>query len=146
MNHCAASPYESILYECDGEIAAQVVTQTLTRHGFYVVRSFDLRSALAAHGRCECPQHGTAKCTCQFVVLLVYSPCDILAVTVHSREGKAQVQIVRPVGMLRDEADAWPEVHMVEQIRAALLGAALTAQTAPVPRLTEVSTDVRQES
>jgi len=50
----------SLLFDCNGETAAQAATDSLTRRDFRVVRSFDLRSAMAAHAGCECPHHGTA--------------------------------------------------------------------------------------
>ena len=48
------------------------VTTRLEARGLSVTRSFDLRSARAAGGRCTCRSHGTAACDCQMVVLLVY--------------------------------------------------------------------------
>jgi len=151
---------ENILYDCNGETAAQAATETLTRRGFRVVRSFDLRSALAplaAHADCECPHHGTAQCTCQFVVLLVYGDPSAepalslskgsggapVVITAHSRDAQAQVQIVRPTGMLRDDANSRPDARLVEQVMAALFEAALTAQ-AVLPRPTEVSADAER--
>lgn len=65
MNH-------TILLNTDSETAAQIVTAILTRQGYHVLRSFDLRSALVAHPESVCPCHGTSPCNCQFVVLLVY--------------------------------------------------------------------------
>ena len=94
---------DSLLFDCNGETAARAATEALTRHDFRVVRSFDLRSALAplaAHADCECPHHGTAQCTCQFVVLLAYGDPSTgsggapVVVTAHSRDIQAQVQIV----------------------------------------------------
>ena len=61
---------DSVLFNSDSETAAQAVTAHLTRQGYRVLRTFDLRSALVAHGDCACPHHGTTHCTCQFVVLL----------------------------------------------------------------------------
>jgi hypothetical protein len=40
--------------------------------GFQAVRTFDLQAARLAHLDCACPHHGTAQCTCQMIVLLVY--------------------------------------------------------------------------
>ena len=161
MNDHEASVWESILYDGDGEAAAQAVTEALTRRGFRVVRSFDLRSAMAAHADCECPHHGTAQCTCQFVVLLVYgdrSTREAFAsaqdgdsegapavVTAHSRDAQAQVQIVRPTGMIRDDANAWLDPRLVEQVMAALFEAALTAQ-AVSPRPAEAPADAHHEA
>jgi hypothetical protein len=41
---------DSVLFNSDSETAAQAVTALLTRQGYRVFRSFDLRSALAGHG------------------------------------------------------------------------------------------------
>lgn len=48
------------------------VTQQLTDAGFRVVQTFDLQVARLAHSDCTCPHHGTDKCDCQMVVLLIY--------------------------------------------------------------------------
>jgi len=145
MNDREASHWESILFDCNGETAAQAATEALARRGFRVVRSFDLRSALAplaAHADCECPHHGTAQCTCQFVVLLVYSDPSAgsggapVVITTHSRDAQAQVQIVR-------DANSRPDARLVEQVMAALFEAALTVQ-AVLPRPTEVSADAER--
>ena len=161
---------DSILYDCNGETATQAATEALTRRGFRVVRSFDLRSAMAAHADreaspwdCECPHHGTAQCTCQFVVLLVYGdpstePALSLSkgsggapavVTAHSRDAQAQVEIVRPTGTglkaVRDDVNARPDPRLVEQVMAALFEAALTVQ-AVLPRPAEAPADAHQEA
>ncbi len=57
---------------CD-EATAQAIA-LLAGSGLRTIRSFDLQSARSAQGDCTCPHHGTAQCTCQFVVLLVYGP------------------------------------------------------------------------
>src|SRR5574341_176901 len=131
-----ASLWESILYDCNGETAARAATEALTRRGFRVIRSFDLRSAMAAHADCECPHHGTAQCTCQFVVLLVYGNASTgsggapVVVTAHSRDAQAQVQIVH-------DANIRPDPRLVEQVMGALFEAALTVQ-AVLPHPAEV--------
>ena len=126
---------DSLLFDCNGETAARAATEALTRHGFRVVRSFDLRAALAplaAHAGCDCPHHGTAQCTCQFVVLLVYDEKGAPAVvTAHSRDIQAQVRIVH-------DANTQPDPRLVTPVMAALFEAALTMQ-ATLPRPTEVS-------
>ena len=144
---------ENILYDCNGETAAQAATEALTRRGFRVVRSFDLRSAMTTHADCECPHHGTAQCTCQFVVLLAYGDPSTgsggapVVITAHSRDAQAQVQLVRPTGTglkaVRDDANSRPDPRLVEQVMAALFEAALTAQ-AVLPRPTEVSADAER--
>lgn len=54
--------------------AVDQVSKVLLDAGFQVERSFDLQSArgaLRAPELCPCPHHGTADCSCQYVVLLV---------------------------------------------------------------------------
>ena len=47
-------------------------TQKLEKAGFQAMRTFDLQVSRLAHFDCPCPHHGTEKCDCQMVVLLVY--------------------------------------------------------------------------
>ena len=124
---------EWILLDCGGELAAQAATEVMTRHGLQVVRSFDLRTAHGAHGAhagCACPYHGTAECTCQYVVLLVYGESGAPAtLTLHGREAQAQVRIVR-------DASNRPDARLVEEILAALLETVLELH-ANAPHLAE---------
>ena len=123
---------QSLLFNCNGETAAQAATQVLIRQGLRVVRSFDLHAALATHADCECPHHGTEQCSCQFVVLLVYGAPSTstefapVVVTTHSRDGQAEVEIVQ-------DANAHTEPWLAEQVTAGLLQAALSVQIAPDP-------------
>ena len=126
MHRYTASLSDSILFESWGESATQALTAAFTRRGFRVVRSFDLRSALAGHADCDCPYHGTAQCTCQFAVLLVYGGAGApVVVTVHSRDTQARVRIVRPVGGLFSDEAAMPDPGHAEQVKAVLAEAAL---------------------
>ncbi len=119
---------ESLLFNSDGATAAQAVTAALTRQGFRVVRTFDLRSALAAHpgptasrGSGNCPYHGDAPCTCQFVVLLVYGDAaEPVVVTVHSRDTPTHLQIVH-------DALTRPDPHLARQVMAVLIKVAVTS-------------------
>ena len=83
----------TVQQECE-ESTAQAV-RLLAEAGLPIVRSFDLRSARAAHADCTCPHHGTAQCTCQFVVLLVYgqggSPATLVA---HGHDGQTWFSLV----------------------------------------------------
>jgi len=126
MHRYPASLSDSILFESWGESAVQVLTAAFTRRSFRVVRSFDLRSALEGHADCDCPYHGTAQCTCQFAVLLVYGGAGApVVVTVHSRDTQARVRIVHPVGgPLSDEA-TMPDPRHAEQVKAVLAETAL---------------------
>jgi hypothetical protein len=123
---------DSVLFDSRGETAAQAATAVLTRRGFRVVRSFDLRSALAAHADCECPYHGTAQCTCQFVVLLVYGEAgEPVVVTAHSRDAQARMQIVPPERGVNGDWTTRPDPRLAEKVMAALVEAALTLQAGP---------------
>lgn len=126
---------EGILFNSDSENTAQAVMAALARRGLYVVRSFDLRSALDQFGGCECPHHGTAQCNCQFVVLLVYgdpstgSGRDVgepVVLTSHSRDGQTDARIVH-------DAVTVPDPRLAEQVMAALVEAAITLQAASAP-------------
>ncbi len=67
----------------------------LAGSGLRIIRSFDLQSARSAHGECTCPHHGTAQCTCQFVVLLVYGPAgDPVTLVAHGQDGYTWFSLV----------------------------------------------------
>ena len=122
---------DDLTFNSTGEATARTTTAALIRCGLHVVRSFDLRSALTPHVNCDCPHHGTAQCTCQFVVLLIYGDPSTssgqvatapLVLTLHSYDDRTSAQIVR------DAANA-PDPRLAEQVTAALMEAALTAPT-----------------
>lgn len=120
---------DDLTFNSTGEAAARTATAALTRRGLYVVRSFDLRSALTLNVECDCPHHGTAQCTCQFVVLLVYGDpltrplvagqiaAAPLVLTLHSHDERTSARIVR-------DAANTPDPHIAEQVMAALMEAA----------------------
>jgi hypothetical protein len=123
---------------CD-ESTAQAVTAALNRRGLRVVRSFDLRSVLAARSHhpavpcdCGCAFRDTAGCDCQYVVLLVYGNDGApVTVTVHSRAGLARVEIVSPVsGTFRNTLPA-PDPRLAGQVRDVLVELTLVLQTGP---------------
>jgi hypothetical protein len=126
MQPHTASLSDSILFESWAETTAQSLTAAFTRRGLRVVRSFDLRSALATHADCDCPYHGTAQCTCQFAVLLVYAGAGApVVVTVHSRDTQARIRIVRPVAGLLSDGATMPDPGHTEQVKAVLAEAVL---------------------
>ena len=78
------------------EQTISVLSSTLTSRGFRLERSFDLRSALHDHPDCPCPHHGTAQCTCQYVVLLAYEQSVIApptAITAHECDGITRLRV-----------------------------------------------------
>jgi hypothetical protein len=79
----------------DSEQAVEQVTRRLTADGLQVVRSFDLQTARSTHTNCTCPNHGTAECDCQMVVLLVYDKRgEPLTLMAHSQDGQTQFELV----------------------------------------------------
>ena len=124
----------SILFNADGETAVQIVTTTLTRQGYQVIRSFDLRSALAAQPDYVCPCHRTTPCTCQFVVLLVYADAIGPAVIiVHGHDTEASLRLV-------DDPMIRPDPDLAAQVMVALVEAALSRPIA-TPPFTQVRAD-----
>ena len=117
----------TLLLDINGDEAVKTITDALIGHDFYVLRSFDLRSALtAAEVGCECPHHGTEKCDCQYVVLLIYSAAvEPITLTTHSHNNQTRVQIVR-------DATMNPDPHFVESVMAVLLEAAPTLPISPL--------------
>ncbi|MFA5788225.1 MAG: hypothetical protein WDA71_14775 [Actinomycetota bacterium] len=84
-----------VVLSCPSENAVRELTEALKRRGLCVVRSFDLRLAMASSGPFECPHHGTTDCECQLVVLLVYgSSIDPITVTVHSNGPSTSVELI----------------------------------------------------
>ncbi len=67
--------------------------------GFWVFQSFDLQSTRALHEGCACPHHGTAQCTCQMVVLLVYhAEGDPLTLILDGRDEQTFVYFAEEAG------------------------------------------------
>lgn len=73
------------------------VYQALITAGFYVTRSFDLRSALAALPDPACPHHGPAPCDCQYSVLLVYGRAPAPeTLIVHGNDARCWIALAEP--------------------------------------------------
>ena len=118
---------EGIVFNSGSDHAVKAVTAALTRRGFYVSRSFDLRSALTSQGGCECPHHGTAQCNCQFIVLLVYGEAaEPVALTTHSCDNRTEAQIVH-------DAMTIPDPRLADEVMAALVEATIALQAASIP-------------
>lgn len=67
----SASPFVTI--NKPGEDAISWVVQQLGRTGLRVIRTFDMRESWMDDPDCTYSHHGTEKCDCQVMVLLVYS-------------------------------------------------------------------------
>lgn len=89
-----------------GDAAMSYLMDALREEGLQTVQSFDLRLARSVHTDCKCPHHGSVKCNCQMVVLLVYenssSPPATLAM--HGQDGFTEVSLVNSPGQRPPEA------------------------------------------
>lgn len=76
--------------------------------GFRVVPTFDLQLARSAHPDCPCPHHGTDKCTCQLMVLLVYGKHQEPAtLVIHGQDGKTWISLATPIDTLSRQNLEW---------------------------------------
>jgi hypothetical protein len=94
-------PFVVLNKPCDKAVAWAV--QMLEQNGFRPVQTFDLQTARLAHADCPCPHHGTAHCTCQMVVLLVYQGNNLPAtMIIHGNTEASWFYIVntpqQPIG------------------------------------------------
>ncbi len=73
------------------------LTGLLSDAGFQVTRSFDLQDAraeLRAPEECPCPNHGSAICNCQYVVLLVNkSGEDPSSLVIHGHDDRTLISL-----------------------------------------------------
>ena len=89
-----------LIARCESAVATLMTM--MAAHGYRLERSFDLRDALRDHLDCTCPYHGTARCTCQYVVFLAYEQntnTPPVVLTVHERDGLTRVRVdTAPLG------------------------------------------------
>ncbi len=110
---------QTVTFDRLSEEVIAAITTTLSRRGYRVVRSFDLQGARARYGEdITCPHHGTSRCTCQYVVLLVYPqmgagrpmatelPSPPRVLTVHTYEQTTRVTFHRDATVGEREASA----------------------------------------
>lgn len=82
----------------DSEAAVAQVIRRLIEADLQVLRSFDLQAARSHHINCACPRHGTARCDCQMIILLVYNQDEQpLTLVAHGRDGKTHFALVDPL-------------------------------------------------
>ncbi|MDP1715699.1 MAG: hypothetical protein Q8L41_13230 [Anaerolineales bacterium] len=75
------------------------VNEKLTGAGFRVVQTFDLQVARLAHSDCPCPNHGTANCNCQMIVLLIYQKKEHpVTLVIHGQDDRTWLSLVSPAG------------------------------------------------
>ena len=140
---------QSVRFRAPAEQVVRAVAAALARRGVRLVQSFDLQAARARHPDpkdCTCPQHGTAECTCQYVVALAYPPLRAgLAAAPQVLTAHAHEQVT----LVTVHSDQWAGSEDRLAVMAAVMEAA-AAQAADVcadepercpPGLAEVSPD-----
>jgi hypothetical protein len=104
-----------LTFHTDSQTIVNQSIQRLALAGLQVMRSFDLKVARAAHIGCTCPNHGTDKCDCQMVVLLIYGyegpPATLV---VHGHDGQTHIALV-------DTPEQRPASQLVDAIVQAIL-------------------------
>ena len=81
------------------ENAVPLFVEHLQKSGFTVIQTFDLHETRVEVTACTCQNHGTEKCDCQMVVLLVYGkdtqPASLIA---HGHTGQTWFSLVESLG------------------------------------------------
>src|SRR5512147_687379 len=105
-------PFLELEMDC-GEAAAWSA-QRLNSAGLHTVRTFELQAAHVPQIGCNCPHHGTDRCDCQMVILLVYGeslqPASLIA---HGHDGLTWISLV-------DTPQQRVDGHLEMMIRQAL--------------------------
>jgi hypothetical protein len=102
-----------VLYQ-EYEAAIAQIIRLLARSKLQVTRTFDLKSACADRPGGICPHHGTAPCTCQMTVLLIYDQNDEsgapVGLTVHGCDGQTWLS---GVDIPQQQADPQLETRII---------------------------------
>lgn len=130
---------QSVRFRAPAEQVLRAVAAALGQRGVQLVQSFDLQAARARHPDprdCACPQHGTAECTCQYVVALAYSPRAGLpaapqVLTVHAYEQGTLVTVHSDQGT--DGEDRLAVMAAILEAAAAQAADPCTGEPDPCP-------------
>jgi len=80
---------------CTCEDASQRSSRILAQNGLRVIQTFDLHDARHEMDDCPCPYHGTSKCDCQMIVLLVYGEAiEPTTLILHGNDGQTWLSFV----------------------------------------------------
>ncbi len=87
--------YPFLMLEHPSDEAIAWVVSQVNGVGLQVMRTFDLQMARHDPPDCPCPHHGTDRCDCQMVVLLIfgedYQPISLVA---HCYDGRTWFSLV----------------------------------------------------
>lgn len=99
---------------CD--MALQAAKKKLSQSGLRALQTFDLHATRARHTQpdCPCPNHGTADCDCQMVILMVYGETPEPATLIlHGSDGQTRFSIA-------DDPSQRTDRRLVASIKEAL--------------------------
>lgn len=97
---------------CD--LALQTAKKKLEQGGFRALQTFDLHTARHTQQDCPCPNHGTADCDCQMVVLMVYGEsAEPITLILHGSDGQTRFSIA-------DDTSGRVDRKLVDSIKEAL--------------------------
>ena len=106
------SPFLSVSQSCDE--ALRWTKEQLKKADLHLVQTFDLHAARTALHDCPCPNHETADCDCQLVVLLVYgNAAEPVTLILHGSDEQTWVSLT---GDPQQRADA----KLINSIQQAL--------------------------
>jgi hypothetical protein len=95
-------PFLSITQPCEDTLHWAKIR--LSQANLRAVQTFDLQTARIGLADCSCPNHGTAACDCQMVVLLVYGTGEEpVTLILHGSDGQTRLSIVESPS----QTDAW---------------------------------------
>ncbi|MDL1943448.1 hypothetical protein FBQ99_14005 [Chloroflexi bacterium CFX2] len=89
---------------CDA--ALQAAKKKLSQAGLRALQTFDLHATRARQPQpdCSCPNHGTADCDCQMVVLMVYGEtAEPAALILHGSDGQTRFSIADDLSQRADK-------------------------------------------
>ena len=94
--------------------ALQTAKKKLSQAGLRALQTFDLHTARHIQQDCPCPNHGTADCDCQMVVLLVYGEtAEPATLILHGSDGQTRFSIA-------DDSSQRADKNLVISIKGAL--------------------------
>lgn len=86
------SSFLTVDQPCD--LALQTAKKKLKQSGLRALQTFDLHTARHTQQDCPCPNHGTADCDCQMVVLMVYGEiAEPVTLILHGSDGQTRFSI-----------------------------------------------------
>jgi hypothetical protein len=95
------APFLSLNTPCADSLAW--LKERLPGAGLRLVQTFDLQGARLTSEDCPCPHHGTSKCDCQMVVLLVYdSTAEPATLILHGNDGQTWLSLVNTLAQRPD--------------------------------------------